>query len=246
MAGIPMEIVPEYPSEGKLIILTEAASYDENIVEKIKKSISAGGNVVITSGLLKALQGKGIEQIAELRYTDRKSLASGFLLGRTSIDTQNEIIIPQIEYYTNDSWEVISAMDNGLGWPLLHRADYSKGNLFVLVIPDNFADIYALPEPVLNKIREVLSVDLPVFLNAPSQVSLFLYDNNTFVVHSFNNEPVDIQLVLKQNGLNIKDLSENTNLKKDEGKTSTQGNRNKLSYYSSTIQPHSFKVFKIE
>jgi hypothetical protein len=51
----------------------------------------------------------------------------------------------------------VSALDVGLGWPLLHCADYANGNLYVLTIPDNFADLYNLSEGVLNKIRDTLS-----------------------------------------------------------------------------------------
>ena len=43
-----------------------------DIVSKIKARLSAGKNVTITSGLLSALQGKGIEDITELQYTDKK------------------------------------------------------------------------------------------------------------------------------------------------------------------------------
>ena len=41
----------------------------------------AGKSVVITSGLLRALQGKGIEDIVEVRYTDRKILAHEYSSG---------------------------------------------------------------------------------------------------------------------------------------------------------------------
>ena len=67
MLGIPMELTPEFPADAKTIFLTESAKFDPAIVEKIKGQLIAGKNVIITSGLLKALQGKGIEDIVELR-----------------------------------------------------------------------------------------------------------------------------------------------------------------------------------
>jgi hypothetical protein len=69
MAGIPMDIVPEFPAEAQTILLTEQAKFDPEIVSKVKQRLSAGASVVITSGLLKALQGKGIEDIVELENT---------------------------------------------------------------------------------------------------------------------------------------------------------------------------------
>ena len=63
MVGIPMDISPEFPMDGQMILLTESAKYDPLLVDKIKSRLVAGKNVMITSGLLRALQGKGIEDI---------------------------------------------------------------------------------------------------------------------------------------------------------------------------------------
>ena len=71
MIGIPMDIVPEFPTEENFIILTEQAKYDKDIVAKIQKQLQDGKDVMITSGLLRALQGKGIEKIVDMVYTDR-------------------------------------------------------------------------------------------------------------------------------------------------------------------------------
>ena len=71
MIGLPIELYPTFPTNANLVLLTESAKFDPEIVAKIKGQLTAGKNVVITSGLLKALQGKGIEDIVELRYTDR-------------------------------------------------------------------------------------------------------------------------------------------------------------------------------
>jgi hypothetical protein len=81
MVGIPIDLRPEFPVEAPLVLLTESASFDPTIVAKIKTQLMAGKHVVITSGLLRALQGKGIEDIAELRYTDRKATVKDFLVG---------------------------------------------------------------------------------------------------------------------------------------------------------------------
>src|SRR5208283_493419 len=68
MVGIPMDIVPVFPAAEKTILLTEQARFDPTIVSRIKKQLTDGKSVIITSGLLKALQGKGIEDIIELEY----------------------------------------------------------------------------------------------------------------------------------------------------------------------------------
>lgn len=197
MIGIPVELVPEFPEGEEMILLTESAKYDPEIVDKIKKHLQSGKEATITSGLFKALQGKGIEDIVELRVTDRKASVKEFRAGwGAGMTIDHEILIPQIMYLTNDSWEVISALDNTNGWPLLHRADYSESQLFVLTIPDNFVDFYGMPEGVLNRIRQDVTGSLDVLLEGPGEVSLFLYDNGSFVVESFLDETTTIRVLL--------------------------------------------------
>jgi hypothetical protein len=81
MIGIPIDLHPEFPSDAKTVLLTESAKFDPAIVSKIKTHLEKGGNVVITSGLLRALQGKGIEQIVESAGHRQRSQGHG-LLGR--------------------------------------------------------------------------------------------------------------------------------------------------------------------
>ncbi|HEX2394124.1 MAG TPA: hypothetical protein VHI78_02195 [Bacteroidales bacterium] len=247
MIGIPMDISPEFPSDGNMILLTESAKYDQEIVEKIKQRLQAGKNVMITSGLLRALQGKGIEDIVELRYTDRKSLVTDFKAGRGPfVKSSDEILIPQINYLTNDSWEEISAISGTTGWPVLHRAQYSKANLFVLTIPENFSDLYKFPELVLNRLRAVISQDFNVRIEGPSLISLFNYDNGTFVVESFQDVTVTIKIITKESVNVLTDLITNEalqgNIKTYPGFRNRQPEPDKS--FEITIKPHSFRVFR--
>src|SRR5450759_4549604 len=114
MAGIPMDIVPVFPTDVKMVFLTEQAKYDPLIVSKIKGQLIAGKNMMITSGLLRVLKGKGIEDIVELEYTDRKVLVKEFAGGgQPNSLAKTEILIPQIQYLTNDSWEDITSLASG-------------------------------------------------------------------------------------------------------------------------------------
>src|SRR5437763_8580518 len=61
MIGIPIDLHPEFPSGAQTVLLTQSAAFDPAIVDKIKGQLKAGKNVVITSGLLHAREGKGIE-----------------------------------------------------------------------------------------------------------------------------------------------------------------------------------------
>jgi hypothetical protein len=249
MIGIPMDIVPEFPMDDKMIILTESAAFDPDIVSKIEERLKAGKDVMITSGLLMALHGNGIEDIVELEYTYRKSLVKDFMIGRfEKVSGDKEILIPQIQYLTNDSWEEITALNSGLGWPLLHSAGYSKGTLYVLVIPDNFADLYNLPPKVLDKIRQTVSVDIPVRLDGPSMVSLFVYDNDTFIVESFLPEEVKVKVVADKKWDQIEDVLSGNEVEGEPVERDVWGRtiRDETSNgFEITIKPHSYRVFKL-
>ena len=192
MIGIPIDLRPEFPTNANLILLTECAKADPDIVAKIKGQLRAGKSVVITSGLLRALQDKGIEDIAEIKCTDKKFLAhqyaGGFGAGNCSTLDGNknaDVLFPEIDFLTNDSWSLVRAEANGNGFPLLLLNRYSKGILYVWTMPENFTDFYALPPEVTTAIKNYLMRGFPVRLDGPAQVALFDYNNGTFIAEKF-------------------------------------------------------------
>jgi len=60
---------------------------------------------------------------------------------------------------------------------------YGKGILYIWTIPDNFNDLYNLPVPVTMAIKNYV-MRASRAPGRPSQVALFAYDNNTFIVES--------------------------------------------------------------
>lgn len=236
MIGIPMDIVPEFPMVDEIILLTETARFDPDIVTRIHQRLMAGKDVMITSGLLQALQGKGIESIVELQYTARKAYVKDFMLSRNIVVGDTPMLIPQIQYLTNDSWELIEGMDGELGWPMLHQADYGNARLFVLTIPENFSDLYNLPVPVLDMIRFRMCKGLNLWMEGDSKVSLFLYDNNTVVVHSFRDEPTSVNLMSYGEFSEIRDLN--------TGELVEQKKREAVKFRNQVVQPelHSITI----
>ena len=248
-AGIPMDQRMEFPTSDSLILLTEEAKFDDKIVEKIKKQITDGKTVVITSGLLYALQDRGIQDIAEIRYTNRKALVKNFKTGWGSPDSiADRILIPQIAYLTNDAWELSSAIDGPNGWPVLLEAQYSQGKLVVLVIPENFADLYKLPVKTLNKIRSVLGDKMKVQLEGPGNISIFVYDNNTCIVESFLNTESSVNLLTAGPFKSLTDLITNEKIPGTERKSPAGWGQPLIdkNVFPLTLKPHSFRVLKFE
>ena len=232
MIGLPMDMLPYFPTDKKVVLLTEQAKSDPFIANKIREQLLRGGDVVVTTGLVKAIPDQ-IASVAEVRCSDLKALIDDF--GWNGKSTR-QLLIPQVHYLTNDSWEIVSAgnpLTNGVtGYPILLRCQFAKGNMYVLTIPDNFADLYAFPDKALNMIRFFMSRDLDIRIEGPSMVGLFVYDNGTFIVESFLDEPVSVQVVLSGEQEKITELIENKAYSVESNKISI------------TMEPHTFKVFK--
>jgi hypothetical protein len=213
MIGIPIDLHPDFPTNSSIVLLTESAKFDRDIVAKIKNQLRAGKSVIITSGLLRALQGRGIEDIVEAEYTDRKVLShefsSGFGAGNASRlhgNTNADILFPEIDFFTNDAWSLIRAEADGNAFPLLLMDRYSKGVIYILTIPENFNDLYALPPQVTTAMKNYIMHGFPVRLDGPSQEALFPYDNQTFIAESYLPTETDVKISVTGNFKHLKNL----------------------------------------
>ena len=244
MIGLPMDIHPDYDFSQKTVLLTQQAASDPQIIDKIKRQLMEGHDVVITSGLLKAIPEK-IAEVCELRCSDLKAIVDDFgFFGKS----KREILIPQVLYQTNDSWEVVSAgrpLRNGVsGYPILHKAKYANAYLYVLTIPDDMGGLYDYPDLALNMIRRTLCQGLDFYLEGPSKVSLFMYDNHTLIVENFNDEPVDIKLVGADNLKTLTNLEDNTTVTSQMEDMWVGWRKYSANKFSVSLKPHSYKAFR--
>jgi hypothetical protein len=249
MIGIPIEMYAEWP-EAKTVLLTEAAKQDPEIVTKIEQHLRGGGNVIITSGLLRALQDRGIEQVSDMRVTSNvlaaTSYVTGFGFGGGSvIGASKPILFPEIHFYTNEDWAVVHGLANGRNVPLVLMDHYGEGELYVLTVPESMNDFYRLPPRVLDAIRRYLEPGLPVKLDGPAQVSLFDYDNGTFVAESFLDHPAAVRIT--SGSSHIKNLMTGTTLAGEPLPTFGFGRRPGAARqyaFELQIEPHSFVAFR--
>ncbi len=258
--GIPIELTPRFPADAPLILLTESARQDPDIVAKIKRQLASGKSVVITSGLLRALQGHGIESIAELEDTGRSVSVRDFLgtfgagggagLGGSG-GQEPSIAFPEIHFYTNDAWPLVRGVSQAYGVPILLMDRYSRGVLYVLDIPDNPGDLYRLPQPILRAIRGYLQADFPVRLDAPALVSLFAYDNGTFIVQSFRADPTSVGVSVAGAHTGLVDLvsGERISAEPTAGPTAARPRAGfpqaVRTAFRVEVAPHSYRVFSI-
>ncbi len=247
MIGIPVDMRPTFPNadEAHTVLLTEQASYDPEIVSKIRTHLEQGGNVVITAKLLQSLQGHGIEQIAEIHPTGNVLRVDhwwgGYGAGAgANLGDANGILVPEIEFQTNDAWPIVRGTANGRGAPILLMDKFSKGILYVFTVPENATDLYLLPQPVLAQLRQYLMPRFPVSIDAPAKVSLFAYDNNSVVVQSFRDEPVKVTLSLAGEAKQLRDAATGEQI---EGKPAPKprfGRAPARMQFTFEVEPHSF------
>ncbi len=249
MIGLPMDMHPQWKNDRQQILLTQQAAKDPQIVEKIKQQLKKGGDVIITTGLLKAIK-DDLADVVELYCGDLKAIVNDFgYFGKS----EREFIIPQVKYFTNDAWEVVSAgrpLTGGVsGYPILLRDTYSKGTLFVLTIPDDFGNLYDFPAGALNIIRRAMSKDTGVYFEGPAKVSLFPYDNKTMVLENFNDEAVSLRVVVNTKVKALRNLLTNERLPPADVRTTNHhffGYSDGQTVFDTQLAAHSYVGLKIE
>ncbi|MDH7637363.1 hypothetical protein [Sphingomonas oryzagri] len=255
MIGLPIELSPNFPDKANTILLTQAAAADPAIVGKIEGALKRGATVIVTSGLVEALQDKGFHDLAEWTPTGRRVLIDQFVEGfgagnGTSLNaadaTQKPILFPDVRFYTNDSWAIVRGVAGAKGFPLLLMNHYSAGTLYMLTVPENPSDLYALPPAVLSQIRAVAQKTMPVWIDAPAQVSLFAYDNDTFVVQSFRAEATPVTLHIAGHALQDLQTGATLNTAPQTSAESSDGrNTDTRNIVPTVIPPHSYVAFRV-
>lgn len=256
--GLPVEMTPSFPAGEGLVLLTEEAAADPDIVAKIEAKLKAGGKVAVTSGFLKAMRGRDFQDVVEWEDTGRVALIKDFLngFGAGSGESLNDpgrpaagVQFPEIRFYTNDSWPIIRGVAASKGFPLMLMDRYAKGIIYLLNIPENEGDLYDLPQGVLTQVKRYLMQDFPVRIESQSRVALFAYDNSTFVVESYRDAPEAVTIALKGAGRRLTNLSTGQVVAPAAEEAQRPARRSRgapeETRFETTIQPHSYQVFRI-
>ena len=121
-----------------------------------------------------------------------------------------------MRFYTNDSWGIIRGVAAAKGFPIVLMNHYSKGTLYLWTMPENFGELYNLPQPMITRLKQFLFAEAPVQIDAPDHVALFTYDNGAFVVENYRDDAARVGIIR-------------------QGAAQPE---------ATSIPPHSFRVFK--
>lgn len=218
MCGIPLEPCIAYPEKEKVIFLAEGAADDPQIVSKMKKSMLEGGSVIVTSGFVRKL-GDGFSEFVNVKYSVRKAMVSEFADSKNSgvsisgkYTGVKPVLIPQMEYCTNDVWELAAAYGTDNNFPVVLRCSYGDGNISIITIPDDMGDLYHYPVQVLGVIRGLFGKEMPAVLEGPSGIQLFSYDSGHIIVRSDLPYMEDVTLKVADGVRMAKDIVRNVEL----------------------------------
>ena len=201
MNGLPIQCTPYFPEQATCILLTRASALDPKIVSKLEKYLrETGGDAIVTTGFMEAVQGQGMEGLTSVRLRGRRVTADAY-----RVEEKNRhgclypagvkpITLPVAEFRNNATWAVVKAAHDEESYGILLRDDYCDGHLWTLAVPDAYPDLYRLPATVWSRIRQQFPVN-GVWLEGPARISLFPYDNDTFILYPYVMEGVQRQTV---------------------------------------------------
>jgi len=193
MVGFPIVCTPYFPEKAPVILLTRASAYDPEIVEKLEKYVADGGKAIVTNGFVEATSQRGIHRITSIRMRGRRISGRDYRLesmernGRTQLTFphgREEITVPVAEFRNNATWALAKVGSGQESYGILLKDTYGKGQMYTLTVPDCFPDVYKLPREVLTRLHAEFPVN-GVYLEADAQTSLFMYDNDSFILYPY-------------------------------------------------------------
>ena len=191
MCGLPVMLTPYWPEKAEAILLTRSSACDPDVVEKLEKYVAAGGKALVTSGFLENTMDRGIHRMTSIRFTGRRIRGRNYRVETVGSWPSVEyprgtetIGVPVCEFRNNATWALVKVAESEESFGLLLRDTYGKGQMLTLAVPDNFPDLYKLPGKALTRIRREFPAG-GVYLESKAGVSLFPYDNDTFVIYPY-------------------------------------------------------------
>ncbi len=192
MAGFPITLTPYFPKDAPSLFLTRAASCDPDIMEKLDRYVACGGKAIVTGGFVRAMLGRGIENMTSLRFEGRRASSRDYMVERTDrsrprmeyVHGRDEIDFPVMEMRNNATWALVKAADGGESYALLARDTYGRGEMWTINLPDSYSQLRRVPAAALSRMRAEMPVN-GVWLEGGEGVSIFHYDNGAFILYAY-------------------------------------------------------------
>ena len=218
MCGAALEPVPEFPEGAPSILLTQRSACVPDAVEKLEAYVRKGGKAFITAGFLRETWNRGIQDMTSVRLTNRHAAGNRYMIDLSEFNypsirhdrAEEKVLFEVLDYKTNATWADILLLCDEDNFPVLTEDLYGRGKLFILNIPENFADLYKLPAAVIGTLCRELSAGLPFYLSAEPKWSLLAYDNDVCCLYSFRPMISRARVVVRGECRGLQDLETGT------------------------------------
>ncbi len=213
MGGIAVEPSPYFDENAEMVLLTESSAHDESAMEKLEKHLRRGGNAMVTTGFFRACYDKGMKDLTSVRLTHRHVLAEEYMVSHYNYRDahafckgREKLLFEILSYKTNATCSNINIIAGEHTFPLMTEDSYGKGRLFILNVPENFADLYKLPREVWQGIAKYASLGQRVYIAGEGKHSFLSYDNDTYAIQSYNPAPSVVDVVVRGECKGLRDL----------------------------------------
>ena len=176
MAGIPLTPVAQFPTESQNAIFTLHSLQDAKLADELLDRLRDGHDVFMTWGLWLKLQNTEFKNTLSLVDAGGSVTSSEF---RTRAGWNEQLIkadkpftFQRIETTTWPYVRDVAVEQDDYDYGVLLSAQYLKGTIYVLNMPENSYDLLRFPTQALNAIRHPFIKDLQVQLDGPGGIAM--------------------------------------------------------------------------
>ena len=212
MGGVNVEPSPYFDENAPTVLLTQSSACEPDAMEKLEAYVRKGGNAIVTIGFVHETYDKGIKEMTSVRLTHRHVIGNEYMIDNANYTASHytrgtePVMIEVIDYKTNATCSDITLLAGEDNFPIMTEDNYGKGRLFILNVPENFADLYKLPLEVWRAMNKHLSMGQRVFMAANPKYSFFAYDNNRYAIQSYRPMHESVEVIVRGECTGIRDL----------------------------------------
>ena len=198
MAGIPLTPVAQFPDESQNAIFTLHSLQDPKLAEEMLGRLRDGHDVFMTWGLWLKLQNTEFKNTLSLVDVGESVSSSDFRVrlgwNQKLIKADKPFVFPRIETTTWPYVRDVAVEQDDYDYGVLLSAQYLKGTMYILNMPENSYDLLRLPVQALDAIRRPFVKDLQAQLNGPGGVAMYMFGDKQYVLYNMSDQAAPLSL----------------------------------------------------
>lgn len=217
MRGLAFEPKQEFDFDASAMLLTGSSAKDPDVIEKLKQYLTKGGTAIITTGFVHATWDRGIRDITSMQFTNRFLEGNEYMTCDRNHSNEagtfkgtEKVSVEILTHKDNAAWTDVVIKDREYNCVLLSEEDYSKGQVFLLNLPFNFADLYRIPAGPMQVIAKHLSVGQRVYVTSEEKICLYTYDNDIFGLQNFESYGGTVRVYIRGNCKKLRNIENGT------------------------------------